>query len=86
MNWIRECLSSVSYSILLNGSPHGCVVPTHGLCQGDLLSPFLFVIGMEILSRLLNKANFLLLMQGIRLNRTGPSITHLLYADYLLIF
>lgn len=41
---------------------------------------------MEILSRLLDKAHSLSLVHGIRLNRSGPPITHLPYADDLLIF
>lgn len=85
-NWIKECLSSVSYSVLLNGSPHGFIVPSRGLRQGDPLSPFLFVIGMEILSRLLDKAQSLSLVKGFCLSRAGPPTTYLLYADDLLIF
>lgn len=41
---------------------------------------------MEILSRLLDKAHSLSLLHGIRLNRSGPPITHLSYANDLLIF
>lgn len=32
LNWIKECLSLVSYSILLNGSPFGLIIPSRGLC------------------------------------------------------
>lgn len=78
INWIKECLSLASYSILQNGSPFGFITPSRGLRQGDPLSLFLFVIGMEILSHLLDKAHSLSLVNGIRLNRGGPSITHLL--------
>lgn len=86
IQWIKECLSSVSYSILLNGNPHGLIILTRGLRQGDPFSPFVFVIGMEILSRMLNKARDLSLLKRISLNANGPYISHLLYTDDILLF
>jgi hypothetical protein len=43
LNWIRICVSSASFSILINRSPFGLFTPTRGLHQGDPLSHFLFI-------------------------------------------
>lgn len=78
INWVKECLSLVSYLILLNGSSYGFITPSKGLHQGDPMSLFLFFIGMEILSRLLDKAHSLLLVNGICLNMGVPSVYSLI--------
>ena len=50
------CISTVRYSVLINGESSGFFSSTRGLHQGDPLSPLLFVLVMETLSRLVNKA------------------------------
>jgi len=47
INWIKECLSSASFSIMLNGCPTGHVKINRGFRQGCPLSPYLFVLVME---------------------------------------
>jgi hypothetical protein len=52
--WIEWCISSVWFSILVNGTPEGFFNSSRGIRQGDPLSRLLFVLVMEALSRMMN--------------------------------
>jgi len=86
INWIRICITSPSFSILINGSPFGLFNPARGLRQGDPLSPFLFILGTEVFSRLLQRQFSPGSLTGIKMARNCSPITHLLFTDDLLIF
>ena len=56
INLIMICVKTATYSILVNGEPQGLIQPTTGIRQGDLLSPFLFLLCTEGLHGLITKA------------------------------
>jgi hypothetical protein len=86
INWIRICITSPSFSILINGSPYGLFCPERGLRQGDPLSHFLFILGTEVISCLLFRSESQDLLKGIKIARNCSPISHLLFADDLILF
>ncbi|RVW78488.1 hypothetical protein CK203_050435 [Vitis vinifera] len=56
VGWMWSCVSSAKFSILVNGVPAEFFPSTRGLRQGDPLSPYLFVMGMEVLDVLIRRA------------------------------
>ena len=83
---IIHCISSVTYSFLINGLPRGKVVPSRGIRQADPLSPYIFIMCSEVLSGLCNRAQEDGLIQGIKVARGCPRVNHLLFADDTMFF
>lgn len=86
VNMIWECISTVSYRVLVNGQTTAPFIPTCGLRQGDPLSPYLFLFCMDILSRMTSLAVDIRKFQGIRIRNQGPTISHLFFADDSMFF
>lgn len=84
--WIMQCVTTVSKFILRNEEPTKRFKPSCGLRQGDPLSSYLIILGMDILSRMIINAMTEGFFQGIKLSKTSPSVSHLIFADDSLIF
>ena len=83
---MRGCLSSVSYAILVNGNAKGWVKATRGLREGDPLSPFLFTIVADVLSRMLLRAEERSMLEGFTVGRNRTRVSHLQFADATIFF
>lgn len=81
-----RCVSSVPYSFRTNDNVFGHVLPSRGPRQEDPLSPYLFVIFSQGLSSSINAFAEEGKIQGIRIARESPLITHLFFANDSLIF
>lgn len=87
--WVRlimRCINTVTYAIRVNGVPQGRIVPSRGLRQGDLRSPYLFLLCVEGLSVMLHQAMQNKKLRGVSACRRGPKVSHLFFADDSLIF
>jgi len=84
---LKACISTVSYSVIVNDNVCGFFSSTKGIRQGDPLYPYLFIICMEVLTRMLRKAIVGRKCGiGIKISPKASKIPCLLFADDSLLF
>nr|CAD39801.2 OSJNBa0071G03.15 [Oryza sativa Japonica Group]CAD40206.2 OSJNBa0019J05.4 [Oryza sativa Japonica Group] len=85
LNWVQMVFSSASTAVLLNGVPGNSFTCKRGVRQGDPLSPLIYVLGAELLQRIVNRAfNLGLISKPINAN-DGSGFPIIQYADDTLI-
>ena len=78
---IMQCISSVSYFVLINGEPRCSIHPERGLHQGDPFSPYLYLTCAEGLLAKLKEAELEGKTTSVAISQGGPKITNLCFAD-----
>ncbi|KAL0433224.1 UNVERIFIED_CONTAM: putative mitochondrial protein [Sesamum latifolium] len=69
---IMSLVTSVSYSLMLEGSQFGYFLPQRGIRQGDPLSPYLFLFVAKVFSSMLQAAERREEIKGIAISRHSP--------------
>lgn len=77
-----ECITTTTYSTLINGQVQGRI----GLRQGNPLSLYLFILCVEGLSSLIHAARNENVAEGIQITPNCPEVTHLFFGDDSFIF
>ena len=83
---VMSCVTTSSFSILINGKPYGNVLPSREIRQGNPISPHLFLLCVEGFTSLLTKAENEARIHGVSICRRAPKVSNLLFADYSLVF
>ncbi|CAH9095576.1 unnamed protein product [Cuscuta europaea] len=86
INLVLQCVATVLFNVQVNNEIVGPIIPTRGIRQGDPLSPYLFILIAEGLSARIREGGADRHLQGIRLARSVPTLTHLLFADDRFLF
>ena len=82
---IKKCLTTTHFSVAINGELCGYLKGTRGLRQGDPLSPYLFVLALEVFTQMLN-SKYEDGSIGYHPHTSTVKVTHLSFADDLMIF
>lgn len=85
IGWIKECICTPSFSISINGKSDGFFRSKRGLRQGDPLSPYFFVLAMEVFSKLLH-SRFVLGYIAFHPKSSELNLSHLMFADDVMVF
>ena len=76
----------MQYLVLLNGGKCPSFTPSRGLRQGDPLSPYLFILGSEVLIRLISREVDRGQLTAFKVSSNAPPISKLCYVDDAILF
>ena len=81
-----ECITTSSFQVLWNGQSTPTFRPSRGIRQGDPISPYIFTLCMERLNHIILDAMADHQWNPIQLKARGPPLSHLFFADNLVLF
>ena len=82
---VMNCITTSSFSVIINGKAKGMIYPQRDLRQGCPVSSYLFILCAEAFSNMLLQAERNHLIQGLQF-RKEITTSHLLFADDSLVF
>jgi hypothetical protein len=85
INLIHACISTPSFSVIINGQAYQNFTSSRGVRQGCPISPYLFVLAINELSIQLQHGLAQAALSGVTLGPNCPPIHSLLFADDLII-
>lgn len=83
---VMFCVSSVSFSVLVNEQPGTSFIPSRGLRQGYPLSPYLFLFCVEYLNSMLTLVERMRDFTSLSTTKKGTIISHLFFTDDNMLF
>lgn len=83
---IMSCVTSVAISILFNGGTLERFYPSRGIRQGDPLSPYFFIIFMDLLGHLIKEKCSEKLWTPFKSIKSGPAFSYLMFVDNVVLF
>ncbi|XP_019422999.1 PREDICTED: uncharacterized protein LOC109332473 [Lupinus angustifolius] len=86
ISWINSIMHSAKLSVVVNGKSYGYFSCSRGVRQGDPLSPLLFCLAEDVLSRGISNLCEENKISSIKGPRNLCTTSHVLYADDVFIF
>lgn len=84
VNLLRSCVSPVKHNIIINGGLSEQITPTCGIRQGDPISPYLFILCMEVFTQIINKEVDNKNWKPFKIGQCR--LSHLFFADDVILF
>lgn len=86
ISWIQKLIRGGSVGVTLNGNDSSFFKSGKGLRQGDPISPILFNLVGDVLTKMLEKAANAGLIRGLPYNSNSQGVVSLQYADDTILF